>query len=228
MATLDGPRWGPQAGGKPTQLVVICHGLGANGHDLIDLGPSWGNAVPHALFVAPDAPEPHGAMPYGRQWFDVADRAPAKMLAGVAVGAAALLEFVSAELKRLGLPDDAVALVGFSQGAMVALHAGLRRAVPPRAILAYSGALIDSQLPTRHAPWPPVLLVHGEQDNVVPVARSRDAEGVLRAAGVPVRAEYLPQLEHGIDPSGITAGALLLQRVFSETTHQPTPPSAGR
>lgn len=214
MATLDGPRWGPKAGGAPRQLVVLCHGLGADGHDLIDLAPDWGIAVPHAAFAAPDAPEPCAGVPYGRQWFDLWDRSPAQMQAGVASGAQALLGFIEAELSRLRLPPDAVALMGFSQGAMTTLHAGLRRAVQPRAILAYAGALLDPALPP-HAAWPPVLLVHGEDDAVVPVARTREAESALRAAGVPVESYYAPGLGHGLDSAGLSLGALFLQRAFA-------------
>jgi phospholipase/carboxylesterase len=226
MPTLDGPRWGPQAGGAPTQLVVLAHGLGADGHDLIDLGPAWGHALPHAVFAAPNGPQPNDQMPHGRQWFEVGDREPARMLAGVAVAAEALSGFVEAELARLGLPPDAVALMGFSQGAMVSLHAGLRRRVPPRAILAFSGALIDPALPPASR-RPPVLLVHGEADTVVPPQRSREAERVLIAAGVRVESMYEQNLGHTIGPAGISVGALFLQRGFAETAHEVPPPSPG-
>lgn len=216
MSTLDGPRWGPQAGGAARQLVVLVHGLGASGHDLIDLAPEWGIAVPHAAFAAPDAPEPYPGAPFGRQWFDVGDRAPARMQAGVAVAAEALLGFVDAELARLGLAADRVALMGFSQGAMTVLQAGLRRAAPPRAILAFSGALLCPVPPPQPAGWPQVLLVHGELDEVVPAARSREAERALRAAGVPVESLYPPRLDHGLDAAGLSAGALTLQRAFAD------------
>ena len=141
MAQLDGPRWGPRDA-PVGQLVVLCHGVGADGHDLIDLGPSWSTALPHAAFAAPDAPERYDMAPMGRQWFSLADRTPARLEAGVAVAATALNEFIDAELARLDLPEDAYALMGFSQGAMTALYAGLRRPVPPRAVLAFSGALL--------------------------------------------------------------------------------------
>ncbi len=124
--------------------------------------------------------------------------------------------FVDAELARLGLPADAYALMGFSQGAMTALFAGLRRATAPRAILAFSGALIaPASLATELTHRPPVLLVHGEADDVVPVERSHEAEAALRAAGVPVEATYVPRLGHGIDDTGLAMGALALQRGFA-------------
>ncbi|RYJ03353.1 MAG: phospholipase, partial [Acetobacteraceae bacterium] len=130
--------------------------------------------------------------------------------------AAAQLEaFLEAELARLGLPGSALALVGFSQGCMMALYAGLRRQAAPAAILGYSGALLAAEaLAGEIACRPPVLLVHGEADEVVPVAASRAAEATLRAAGVPVESLYRPGLAHGIDEPGLAAGARVLARAF--------------
>jgi phospholipase/carboxylesterase len=136
--------------------------------------------------------------------------------AGVRRAATFLNPFLDAELTRLGLPPGAYALMGFSQGAMTALFTGLRRATAPRAILAFSGALIaPDSLPAELTHRPPVLLVHGEADEVVPVERSREAEAALRAAGVPVEATYVPRLGHGIDDTGLAIGALALQRGFA-------------
>lgn len=215
MAELDGPRWGPASKGMPHQLVVLCHGLGADGHDLIDLAPSWGHALPDALFVSVDAPFVHDSG-FGRQWWSVGDRSPDVMEQGARRAAGFLDPFIDAELARLGLPRDAFALMGFSQGAMTVLFTGLRHVPPPRAILAFSGALIaPEKLATEMTGRPPVLLVHGESDDVVPVARSHEAETALRAAGVPVEAMYVPRLGHGIDDTGISLGALCLQKAFS-------------
>lgn len=216
MNELDGPRWGPVSGGAPKRLVVLCHGLGADGYDLIDLAPTWAHAVPDAAFVAPNAPEPCDLAPMGRQWWSVADRSPSVVEAGVRNAATFLNPFIDAELTRLGLPPDAYALMGFSQGAMTVLFTGLRRATAPRAILAFSGALIaPASLAAELTHRPPVLLVHGEADEIVPAERSRDAEAALRAAGVPVEATYIPRLGHGIDDTGLAMGALALQRGFA-------------
>jgi phospholipase/carboxylesterase len=217
MAELDGPRWGPASKGQPKQLVVLCHGLGADGHDLINLAPTWSHAVPDALFVSVDAPFQHESG-FGRQWWSVADRTPSVMEAGVRRAASYLSAFIDAELARLALPGDAYALMGFSQGAMTVLFTGLRRRVGPRAILAFSGALIAPEtLAAELANRAPVLLVHGEADDLVPVQRSHDAEQVLRAAGVPVEATYVPRLGHGIDDTGLAMGAIALQRGFADT-----------
>ena len=218
---LTGPSFGPTAGGAARQLVVLLHGVGADGHDLIDLAPQWAHALPHAAFASPDAPEaydmiPPGVAHHGRQWFSLADRSAAALDAGVAVAAGALGRFIDAKLARLALPADAYAIMGFSQGAMTALYAGLRRAVPPRAILAYSGRLLAADRLDEANGKPPVVLVHGEVDEVVPVASSRAAEQALRAHGVPVEALYCPGLGHGIDAAGLSRGALFLQRAFDE------------
>ncbi|HEX7389916.1 MAG TPA: prolyl oligopeptidase family serine peptidase [Acidiphilium sp.] len=222
---LEAPRFGP-ASGTTRQLVILCHGVGADGHDLIDLGSYWSHALPDAAFASPHGPEPYDMAPpgagFGRQWFSIGNLDPATMGAGVRRARTALDRFVDAELARLGLPDDAYALMGFSQGAMTALFTGLRRATPPRAIIACSGALIDpASLPAELAGRPPVLLIHGEADPVVPVSRSRDAEAALRACGVPVESLYVPKLAHGIDETGLSAGALFLQRAFASAPTAP-------
>lgn len=215
MATIDALYWGPASKDTPKQLVVLCHGIGADAHDLFELAAEWGPAVPDALFASVNAPEVHYSG-FGRQWWEVGDRRPEVMETGVRRAAAALNGFLDAELAQLGLPADAYALMGFSQGAMTVLFTGLRRAVAPRAILAFSGALlVPDALQAELCNKPPVLLVHGEADDVVPVSRSRDAERALRAAGVPVEATYIPGLGHGIDDTGLAMGRLALQRGFA-------------
>ena len=215
MPTLDAIHFGPASKAKPKHLVVLCHGLGADAYDLIDLGHAWQHACPDALFASVHAPFPHDSG-FGRQWWSIADRSPHTVEAGVRMAAPYLNGFIDAELVRLGLPPEAYAIMGFSQGAMMALFAGLRRPAAPRAILAFSGALVaPGSLAKELANKAPVLLMHGEADDVVPVSRSRDAEATLIAVGVPVDAHYIPGLGHGIDDTGISHGALALQRGFS-------------
>jgi phospholipase/carboxylesterase len=154
--------------------------------------------------------------PVGRQWFSLGDLDPAKLGAGVRQAAKVLDEFIDEQLAKYGLPPTVYALMGFSQGAMTALFTGLRRADAPRAILAFSGALIESEtLKAEMKNHAPVLLAHGEADQVVPVFRSRDAEAALRAVNVPVEALYVANLGHGIDDVILDAGALFLKKVFA-------------
>ncbi|MSP01821.1 MAG: phospholipase [Acetobacteraceae bacterium] len=212
---LEAVHWGPASKGTPKQLVVLCHGLGADAYDLIDLAPSWAESCPDALFSSVNAPETHYSG-FGRQWWAVSDRRPEVMADGARRAAGFLNAFLDAELSRLGLPLDAYALMGFSQGAMTVLFTGPRRPVAPRVILAYSGALIAPELlEAERKNKAPVLLVHGEADGQVPVHRSRDAEAALKAAGIPVESLYVPNLGHGIDDSGIAMGGLALQRAFA-------------
>jgi phospholipase/carboxylesterase len=215
VQNLDAIHWGPASKATPKQLVVLCHGLGADAYDLIDLAPAWAHACPDALFASVHAPFPHDSG-FGRQWWSVADRSPPIVEAGVRTAAPYLHAFIDAELLRLGLPATAYAIMGFSQGAMMSLFTGLRRPTGPAAILAFSGALIaPDSLVAELANHAPVLLVHGDADEAVPVSRSHDAEATLQAAGVPVDAHYIPRLGHGIDDTAISLGALALQRGFA-------------
>ncbi len=215
MAVLEAIHWGPASKATPKQLVILCHGLGADAYDLIDIAPTWGHALPDAIFASVNAPEEHFSG-FGRQWWPVGDRRPEVMEGGARNARAHLDAFIGAELARLNLPPDAYALMGFSQGAMTVLFAGLRRKIAPRAILAFSGALIaPDTLEVEIANRAPVLLAHGEADGQVPVTRSRDAEALLLKLGVPVETAYSAGLGHGIDDHGIAMGALALQRGFA-------------
>ena len=134
MADLDGPRLEPRTG-VAKQLVVFLHGYGADGNDLIDIGRAWQQLLPDAAFVSPHAPRPCGQAPMGREWFPLTFRDPNERWTGVNAAAPVLNGFIDAELKRRGLTDSALALVGFSQGTMMSLHVGLRRATAPAAIV---------------------------------------------------------------------------------------------
>lgn len=209
---LTGHSFGPAAGGSPTALVVLLHGLGADGNDLISLAPELARALPRALFVSPDGPFPCDMAPYGRQWFSLQDRASTRVLEGTTIARPILDRFLDEALAVWGLKDGALALLGFSQGAMMALHAGLRRPNPPAAIVAFSGALIGEVPAASPGGYPPVLLVHGEDDPVVPFSSFRYARTTLAAAGVSVEAVSRPGLAHGIDPTGLEAAQTMLAR----------------
>src|SRR5207247_5129848 len=130
MLALSGPTRPPVAGGQPRRLVILLHGLGADGNDLIGLQQLWGRVVPEAEFVSPNAPFPCDMAPYGYQWFSSQDRSPEAVLAGVRAAAPVLDAFIDEALKERDLADSELALVGFSQGTMMSLFVGFRREKP--------------------------------------------------------------------------------------------------
>jgi len=217
MAELEGPRLEPRSGAA-RQLIVFLHGYGADGNDLIDIGRAWQPLLPHAAFVSPHAPEPCGQAPVGKQWFALTFRDPNERWLGVNQATPVLERFLETELKRRNLPASALALVGFSQGTMMALHTGLRRASPPFAIVGYSGLLVgppEAEM-EKFAPEiksrPPVLLVHGDQDDLIPAQALFHASSGLAALGIPVEWHLSHGIGHGIDQEGIRHGGEFLAR----------------
>lgn len=207
---IDGPRL-PAASGQAKALVVFLHGYGADGNDLIAIGAEWRRAMPDVAFVSPHAPERCMASPTGRQWFPLTFRDPDERRRGVIAARPALDAFLDSELARHKLTPDRLALVGFSQGTMMALHVGLRRAAPPAAILGFSGMLVSPEvLKSEATTRPPILLVHGERDDVIPVDALFAACDGLAAAEIPVEWHLSPGLGHGIDGEGLRQGAAFL------------------
>ena len=220
MADLDGLRLEPRSG-KARQLVVFLHGYGADGNDLIEIGRAWAGLLPDAAFISPHAPRPCGQAPMGREWFPLTFRDPDERWTGVNAAAPQLNMFIDTELKRRNLPNSALALVGFSQGTMMALHVGLRRAESPAAIVGYSGMLVIPEEidPDKFAGEivnrPPVLLVHGDQDQLIPVEALMHAAQGLAALEVPVEWHISPSVAHGIDQEGLRQGGEFLARRFA-------------
>jgi phospholipase/carboxylesterase len=219
-AELDGPRVAP-ARGVARQLVVFLHGYGADGNDLIEIGQAWQNLLPHAAFVSPHAPRPCGQAPMGREWFPLTFRNPDERWDGVNAAAPVLEAFLDAELARHKLPPSALALVGFSQGTMMALHVGLRRAAAPAAIVGYSGMLvlkgdkdIEGYRPQVRA-RPPVLLIHGDADELIPAQALFHSSQALAALEVPVEWHISEGVGHGIDGEGLRHGGEFLARRLS-------------
>ena len=209
ITTLEGLRLAP-ASGKARQLVVLCHGLGVDANDMMPIARLLSGVLRDTAFAMPHAPlaldESLG--PEIRKWFDLIERSVAEVEAGARAAAPALMRFVDAECARLGLKHRAVVLAGFSQGGMMALYTGLRLTNPPAGIVAFAGALPGAASTAMELHGrPPVLLVHGEQDDIVEVQMSRDSERLLRGLGVPVHAIYRPGLGHSIDNEGIGAFA---------------------
>jgi len=211
---LSGPRL-PPARGKANHLVVLCHGYGADGNDLIGLAPHWQRQLPTAAFVAPNAPEPCAGAPSGYQWFAISRMNAAEMARGVESAAGLLNAFIDAELARLELSAERLALVGFSHGTMMSLHVGLSRPAKPAVIVGYSGMLPGAEsLAKLSQSTPPILLVHGDSDQMIPADALFETAGALGRAGAMVQCHLSQGVGHGIDPVGLALGGMFLVMAF--------------
>ena len=214
--TLSGPSHPPQSGAAPRRLVILLHGLGADGNDLIGLAPYWAPLLPDAEFLSPNAPFPCDMAPFGYQWLSARDPSREARLAGARAAGAILDAFIDDELVKRGLTESELALVGFSQGTMMSLFVGPRRERQLAGIVGFSGRLIapellGEELRTR----PPILLIHGTDDPMVSYDSMAEAETALVAAGVPVETLTCVGIGHSIDADGLRRGGEFLQRVLS-------------
>jgi phospholipase/carboxylesterase len=193
--------------------VVLCHGYGSDGNDLIGLAPHWRQALPGTAFVSPNAPERIAGAGY--QWFPLSRIDPQETLRGTESAAPALNAFIDEELARLHLTGDKLALVGFSQGTMMSLYVGLRRNPVPAAIVGFSGMLVGGETLPRQEAAPPVLLLHGDMDQVIPPQALFMSANALGSAGVPVQWHMSKGLAHGIDPTGLALAGQFLGDAFA-------------
>jgi phospholipase/carboxylesterase len=204
------------SGGKPRALIILLHGYGSNGADMISLAPHWRRDVPHALFLAPNAPERCPGSPGGYQWWALAEFSRAALSAGAERATPALDAYIDAQLAEHDLTEEQLLLVGFSQGTMMALHVGPRRERCLAGIIGYSGMLADpAGMKTGARTKPPVLLVHGSDDAVVPLAAFHEARAALQRLDFKVSEHVSPRLGHGVDARGLELGGAFARRVLS-------------
>lgn len=208
---LDGPRVPPARGGKADALVVLLHGYGSNGADLISLAPYWAKALPGAAFVSPNAIEPVPQAPGGYQWFPISNLDPHLMEQGAKQAAQSVDRFIDRELDKHGLDHSRLALVGFSQGTMMSLYVGLRRAQPLAGILGFSGTIVGARkLKDDLRSKPPVMLIHGDRDPVIPITAMFDSAEALAAAGHGALWHVSYGVPHSIGPDGLALGGAFL------------------
>ena len=213
---LSGPEREPVSGKNPKQLVLLLHGLGADGNDMIDLAPEFAEVLPDAHFISPNAPFPCDMAPFGFQWFSLMSYTAEKMLEGARTAEPILNDFIDESLKRFGLKDKDCALVGFSQGTMMSLHVSIRREKPLAGVLGYSGALVEPpSLKDEVKTKLPICLIHGAMDPVVPFMAMEKAANALNSVGMDVETHSRPMLPHGIDMDGINIGKKFLKKIFS-------------
>ena len=205
---LNDGRKAPKSG-QIKSIVVLLHGYGADGADLMGLADPLAPHLPDTLFVAPDAPEPCTGNPFGRQWFPIPwlDGSSAEQAAeGLALAAADLNAYLDALLKEAGVSPSKMVLLGFSQGTMMALEVAPRRAEAIAGVVAFSGRLLRPEaLAVEAKSKPPVLLLHGDRDPVVPFEDMAKAGDALVAAGFDVYGHVMEGTEHGIAPDGLSS-----------------------
>ncbi len=206
MKIVNGVSLQPLSGGRPKQIVLLLHGFGSSGSDMIALAPAWQHSMPNALFLAPHAPQRCGTAAGYQRWA-LSDTSPAALARGAASAAPAIDTFIDRKLDQYGLSEADVAIIGFSQGTMMALHVGLRRKAAVACIVGYSGMLTGApQLKHEISARPPVLLIHGGQDPIVPVAALHEAESALKHLEVHVETHVSSGVGHSVDPVGLRRG----------------------
>lgn len=204
VAILEGPKIAALSCGKPAYLVVLLHGEGSDGQAIIDQALNWAPTMPKADFVALEAP--FASAGGGRRWFETDGFDPAAIHAGLHTAVPLLDEILTDMLAKRRLPDSHLALVGFSQGAILALHCAITRAQPMAAVVSFSGALFDEAgSEAEVCSKPPVLMIHGDADPLIPIEAMRATKDRLKARGVPVKSMKRPGLGHQMDDDGVIA-----------------------
>ena len=215
LPTLSGPEMRPASGGAAKQLVIFVHGYGADGNDLISLGQYFAHVAPDAAFVSPNAPYRCAGSPFGYQWYDVWMQDRAQRLEAIRHAAAIFDRFVTDQLAARNLTEDKLVLVGFSQGTMISLFDAPRRQKAVAGIVGYSGRMeAPDLLAAEIKSKPPVVLVHGDSDELLAVTEMETAAAALEGCGVPVETHVRPGLGHGIDEMGIRIGLDFVKRVL--------------
>lgn len=213
LPQLDGPRIESE-GMEPEKLVILCHGYGSNGDDLIGLVPHLQRAMPNAAYVSPNAPEGCLGAPNGFQWFALSTLSREERLVGTLKAAPTLDHFINQELKKYNLTNKDLILVGFSQGTMMSLHVGLRRSSDIGGIIGFSGAMtLTENWQDEITSKPPTVLIHGDMDNVVPVELMHEAFIALRDAGIDVDNHVSPGVTHSIGPDGLQKALEFLAKI---------------
>ncbi len=210
----------PQDGAPADSLVILLHGVGSNGRDLISLAPMFSKSLPRAAFVSPDAPFACDMVPPGYpdsyQWFSLQNRDPQVMLRGVAIALPLVEAFIEAQRTRFALGYDRLALVGFSQGTMTSLYVAPRLKGQIAGVVGYSGALLpDLAAQISALQKPPIHLIHGQADDVVPVSAREMAKVMLEGQGFKVSGHTTAGLAHSIDMRGVQDGAAFLKSAFA-------------
>ncbi len=226
---VDGtPLRRPPLEGESKWLVMFLHGLGSNGADLMAFADYWATSMPGAAFTAPSAPTPCPDSPPasdgqgGFQWIPRLPPGHPRLLPEVEIAAKDLQPLIDQELEAAGVPPDHLALVGFSQGTVMALHVGLRRKIAPAAVLGYAGGLVGRErLADEIISKPPVMLINGDADPMVPASAQAPALEALQNVGVVAAGQIMPGLDHSVNADALVLGARFLLSAFAYREKNP-------
>lgn len=198
---------------KPTGVVVFLHGYGSNGHDMISLADHWVHDHPDLAFIAPNAPNNHESSAFGYQWFSLNGRSHENIMEGLAHTTSVINPLIDDISAKWDIPSHKIVLVGFSQGCMLGIYHGLYSKFAFGGVIGFSGRVIpNSHVSPAHKP--PLLLIHGGDDDVVLPEDYHEGLGYLHEHRVGYEALFRPHLAHNIDDSGIQASRRFLNRIF--------------
>jgi phospholipase/carboxylesterase len=217
---LAGPSLKPRSGKKPKKLIILLHGLGADGNNLMDIAGVLNRFIPDTYFICPDAPHPYYQGMAGYQWLNSIRSATYEdTISQLNVVEKTLNDFIDKQLERFGLNESDLSVIGFSQGTIVSLHSLVRRKKPVSLVVGFSGALVGPELLTEEVvSKPPILLIHGEEDDILPVERMHEAHEALNKQGFDVEKYAYPNLAHSIGQEGFEiATNKLLERLYPKT-----------
>ena len=200
---------------KPKNAVILCHGYGGDGKDISILAGYWRTYLPDTIFICPDAPERCAASPTGYQWFDLLDQSPDQILSKSLVAESKLNELIDEVLKKNNLISNQVIIGGFSQGCMLTLQTGIKRKDKINSIIGYSGKIINAEHLSKNLnSRPNILLMHGEQDQVVTVDAFLEAKDFFGKNNYAIESKLFKDCEHRIPTEGSSLGLQFIKQHF--------------
>ena len=203
----------PLSKGKPKSAVILCHGYGGDGKDISILANYWRAHLPDTIFICPDAPEKCAASPTGFQWFDLTDQSADQILTKSFVAEIKLNNLIDEVMKKNDLNSDKLALVGFSQGCMISLQTGIKRKDKINCIIGYSGRIISvSHLEKNILARPSILLMHGDNDKVVPVESLLESIDFFNRNNYSIKSKIFKNCEHRIPTEGSSLGLEFIKK----------------
>mgnify|MGYP006088388037 FL=1 len=203
----------PLSGNKPKQIIILCHGYGGDGKDISTLAINWRRFLPEAVFICPDAPEVCAVNPQGHQWFDLTSEKEETILEKSLIAESKLSIFLDQVVDDFQLDYMNLALIGFSQGCMIALQVSLTKKDKINSLIGYSGKLINKKYLSENInSKPKVFLMHGDKDTIVPATHLLEAKEYLNKHGIKNKIKMFKNCEHHIPVEGTSLGLEFLKK----------------